>query len=354
MLLNKEYWKEVIQEIEDAAHQKTLKDLIKNYDLSVTLPEDLQQRVKKIMPYEFDEYDRLVYIAESAVETPKSFDIEESTEDELERRKVKKKAVFNESTCSEIERMENEFVKFEMKLDTGVERKAKAKKQINWTSGYICKPRRERVKWDSKIYHLERSLAEKTLDEQAECLMDASAERFTEWLNSVSNNRETDISKAQLKSLFSIEGDRRLLASIQTEPKEVKAIAKAVADKWNLPEMAIELKYENYIKDLLKNVPKKVIKVAFGRTVPYEERPWVPMDRDRLITTVFPDELLSGAKLFKGIGHLRSVKTLKEFYQQRPHLKRPKYLEKTGLFRKTKKLATKQEIPLYELLKLEY
>lgn len=95
MLLNKEYWKEVIQEIEDAAHQKTLKDLIKNYDLSVTLPEDLQQRVKKIMPYEFDEYDRLVYIAESAVETPKSFDIEESTEDEFERRKVKKKVQLN-------------------------------------------------------------------------------------------------------------------------------------------------------------------------------------------------------------------------------------------------------------------
>lgn len=91
MLLNKEYWKEVIQEIEDAAHQKTLKDLIKDYDLSVTLPADLQQRVKKIMPYEFDEYDRLVYIAESAVETPKSFDTEQSTEDELDRKKVKKK-----------------------------------------------------------------------------------------------------------------------------------------------------------------------------------------------------------------------------------------------------------------------
>lgn len=86
---------------------------------------------------------------------------------------VNAKAVFNESTCSEIERLENEFVKFEVKLDTDVERKATAKKQINWTSGYICKPRRERVKWDSKIYHLERSLAEKTLDEQAECLMDA-------------------------------------------------------------------------------------------------------------------------------------------------------------------------------------
>ncbi|XP_053947542.1 uncharacterized protein LOC128856273 [Anastrepha ludens] len=350
MLLNKEYWKAVIHEIEDAAHQKTAKDLIKNYDLSVTLPDDLRERIKKIMPYEFDEYDRLVYIDESAVETPKSF----GTDEEAERREENKKAVFNESTCSEIERLENEFVKFEVKLDTEVQRKAKAKKPVNWTSGYICKPRRERVKWESKIYHLERSLAEKTLDEQAEYLMDASAERFTEWLNSLGSNREADITNAQLKSLFSIEGDRRLLASIQIEPKEVKAIAKAVADKWNLPEMAIELKYEDYIQELLWDVPKKVITVAFGRTVPYEERPWIPMARDQPITTVFPDDILSCSKLFKGIGHLRSVKKLIEFYRNRPHLRRPKYLEKSGLFNWREKATTKQEIPLYELLKLEY
>ncbi|XP_036318616.1 uncharacterized protein LOC118733354 [Rhagoletis pomonella] len=353
MLLNREYWKSVIHEIEDAAHQKTLKDIIKDYDLSVTLPEDLRERIKKIMPYEFDEYDRLVYIDDSAVETPKSYDTEETlTDEEAGQKREKKEATFNES--SEIEPLENEVVNFEMKLDTRPQRKAKSKKQYNWTSGYICKPRRERVKWDSKIYHLERSLAEKTLDEQAEQLMDASAERFTEWLNSLGSNREADITKAQLKALFSIEGKRHRLATIQTEPKEVQAIAKAVADKWNLPEMAIELKYENYNKDALKNVPKKMVNVAFGRTVHYDERPWVPMASDQLITTVFPDELLSGSKLFKGIKHLRSVKALIEFYRERPHLKRPQYLEKSGLFKMREKATAKQEIPLYELLKLEY
>lgn len=65
-----------------------------------------------------------------------------------------------------------------------------------------------------------------------------SAERFTEWINSLGSNRDSDISKEKLKALFSIEGDRKLLASILTEPKEVKAIAKTVADKWNLPEVS--------------------------------------------------------------------------------------------------------------------
>lgn len=46
------------------------------------------------------------------------------------------------------------------------------------------------------------------------------------------------MSKEELKALFSIEADRKLLASIITEPKEVKAIAKTVADKWNMPEVS--------------------------------------------------------------------------------------------------------------------
>lgn len=41
-----------------------------------------------------------------------------------------------------------------------------------------------------------------------------------------------------IKALFSIEGERQLLSSIIIEPKEVKAIAKTVADKWHLPEVS--------------------------------------------------------------------------------------------------------------------
>ncbi|XP_067640746.1 uncharacterized protein [Eurosta solidaginis] len=305
------------------------------------------------MPYEFDEYDRLVYIDESEVETTKDYDVEESSEEAPTQNTESKETVVNESS-HEIERIENEDMSSEMKHDDAIERKTKTQKPFNWTSDYICKPRRERVKWDTKIYNLEKSLAEKALDEQAEQLMDASAERFTEWLNSLSSNHESDISKAQLKALFSIEGGRKTLPSTQTEPKEIKAIAKAVEDKLNSPEVAIELNYEHNFKELLNNVQKEAITVAFGRTVPYRDRPFSPLAREKPIKTVFPDELLSGEKLFKGIGHLRSVKALIEFYRENTHLARPSYLEKSGLFKMKEITTTKQEIPLYELLKLEY
>lgn len=39
----------------------------------------------------------------------------------------------------------------------------------------------------------------------------------------------------KVKNLFSIKGDRTLLASVKTDPKEVNAIAQTVADKWNKP-----------------------------------------------------------------------------------------------------------------------
>lgn len=80
---------------------------------------------------------------------------------------------FNESTCSEIERLEHEHPLFVLNMDKPLEHKAKTKKKRNWCSKFICQPRKERVRWDSKIYDLERSIWEKTLDEQAEQLMDA-------------------------------------------------------------------------------------------------------------------------------------------------------------------------------------
>ncbi|XP_023305602.2 uncharacterized protein LOC111687396 [Lucilia cuprina] len=349
------YWTRVVEDIERKARWQSKKDVIRKYDFSVTLPKNLRKRVAKILPYEYDEYDKHVFITESEMETPISYGgDDDDEEDEGKQQKANKSDFFNESTCSEIEHLEHEYPKFVLNMDKPLEHKSKTKKKRNWCSTYICKPRKERVRWDSKIYDLERSIWEKTLDEQAEQLMDASAERFTEWINSLGSNRDSDISKEKLKALFSIEGDRTLLASILTEPKEVKAIAKTVADKWNLPEMAIELKYENYIRDRLKNVPKKINTVAFGRTIPVKDRPWMPADSDDPIATVYPEELLSLEKLFKGITHLRSTKELAEFYKKRPGLEKPRYLVSAGLFKSKTKTQAATEVPLYERLKLKY
>lgn len=118
--------------------------------------------------------------------------------------------------------------------------------------------------------------------------------------------------------------------------------------------MAIELKYENYIRNRLKNVPKKINTVAFGRTIPVKDRPWLPSDSDEPITTVFPDDLLSLEKLFKGITHLRSTKELAEFYRKHSNLEKPRYLVNAGLFKHKKTAQAVTEVPLYERLKLKY
>uniref|UniRef100_A0A1B0AHU0 Uncharacterized protein n=1 Tax=Glossina pallidipes TaxID=7398 RepID=A0A1B0AHU0_GLOPL len=347
------FWTKVVSNIERDAYERTLNDRIKNYDFSLTLPVTLRNRVAKILQYEYDEFDRNVFIAESSVDTPISFGEDEAEADDGIKKK-KTIDLFNESTCSEIERMEHEFLVFDLVMDKPLEHKAKQKRKKNWCSMYICKPRKERVRWDSKIYELEGTVWEKTLDEQAEQLMDASAERFTEWLNSLGSSNQSDITKEKLKSFFSIEGDRKLLASIITEPKEVKAIAKTVADKWNLPEMALELKYEKYIKDRLQKVATTIIKVAFGRTVPMKDRPWLPSENDTLIRTAYPQELLTFEKLFKGITHLRSTRALIDFYKKTPVLEKPQYLVVNGHFKDKEEAAARGEVPLYERLKLKY
>uniref|UniRef100_A0A1A9WCH2 Uncharacterized protein n=1 Tax=Glossina brevipalpis TaxID=37001 RepID=A0A1A9WCH2_9MUSC len=348
------FWTKVVSDIEREAYERTLAERIRNYDFSLTLPNSLRKRVEKILEYEYDEFDRNVFIVESSVDTPISFGEDEVEVDDGFRKKKQTIEVFNESTCSEIERMEHEFLTFDLVMDKPVEHKVKQKKKRNWCSTYICKPRKERVRWDSKIYELEGTVWEKTLDEQAEQLMDASAERFTEWLNSLGSGNQSYITKEKLKSFFSIEGDRKLLASIITEPKEVKAIAKTVADKWNLPEMALELKYEQYIRDRFQNIPKSIIKVAFGRTVPMKDRPWLPSENDTLIRSAFPQELLTFEKLFKGITHLRSTRALVDFYKKTAVLERPQYLVVNGHFKGKQQAATTGEVPLYELLKLKY
>lgn len=118
--------------------------------------------------------------------------------------------------------------------------------------------------------------------------------------------------------------------------------------------MAIELKYEKYIQDCLKNVQKKVNTVAFGRTIPVKQRPWIPHETDTLITTAYPEELLSFEKLFKGITHLRSTGTLINFYKKHPKLMKPKYLVDSGCFKDKLQETAQAEVPLYERLQLKY
>lgn len=118
--------------------------------------------------------------------------------------------------------------------------------------------------------------------------------------------------------------------------------------------MAIELKYEKHINDHAMRAPQKPLLSAFGRTVPLKERPWVKRSGDKVIETVYPNDLLTREKIFKGITHLRSTTALIDFYLNNPKLPRPLYLLQSGDFQQMNTSETVVEIPLYEYLGLRY
>ncbi|XP_068155396.1 uncharacterized protein [Drosophila tropicalis] len=359
-LQGKSYWNAVIDEVEFAASCRT-QPRIPVVDYSLVLPPRLQERVKRIQDYDYSKSDDDIYIRDDMREerpedylSPSSQDSEEEKDVllfDLGRNKVEEH--FNESDHSDIVRMEHEFEKFDLKLDEPVGHTHRTVDRTSWYAKFLCAPRDKRICWQSKVEQGDQTHVTHTLDEQAEDLMDASAERFVEWLNSI-GTVESDLTPHKVKNLFSIKGDRTLLASVKTDPKEVNAIAQTVADKWNKPHMAIELKYEKHINDHASRPTKKPILSAFGRTVPLKERPWMKRSSDTMIKTVYPEELLTREKIFKGITHLRSTTALIDFYVANPRLERPQYLLRGGDFEQSSTSESATEVPLYELLGLRY
>ncbi|XP_030378265.1 uncharacterized protein LOC115626895 [Scaptodrosophila lebanonensis] len=362
-LTGKKFWQDVIEEVEFVVHCKTLPPIpIKDY--SVVLPAELRDRVKKIQKYRYDRSDDDIYIREEMREERPldymTFSESETEEPEimdeatliLEAGRKKVEEHFSESEHSEIVRLDHEFEKFELKLDDPVGHTHRVVDSRSWMAKFLCAPRHKRVKWKSRV-QTAKTKASVKLDEEAEKLMDASAERFVEWLNSI-GTLDTGMTPKKIKSLFDIKGDRTLLASIKTDPKEVNAIAATVAQKWNKPEMAIELKYEKHINDHATRVCEKPMLSAFGRTVPMKERPWMKRSTDTFIETVFPEELLTRQKLFKGITHLRSTSILLEFYQNYPKLPFPVYLKDCSDLELVSLEDSNTELPLYEFLGVRY
>ncbi|XP_032578783.1 uncharacterized protein LOC6607205 [Drosophila sechellia] len=360
-LVGKDYWNAAIEDVEFTAACR-FQPRIPVIDYSLVLPPRLRERVKRIQNYDYSKSDEDIYIRDEMQEVrPEDYMSAESSEKseeeedhvllEIGRKKVEE--YFNESDHSDIVRMEHEFEKFDLKLDEPVGHTHRFVDKSSWYAKFLCAPRDKRVSWQSRVEHPGQNFSMVTLDEQAENLMDASAERFVEWLNSF-GTLESNLTPEKVKNLFSIKGDRTLLASVKTDPKEVNAIAQTVADKWNKPHMAIELKYEKHINDHATRVNQKPLLSAFGRTVPLKDRPWLKRSGDTVIKTVYPDDLLTREKIFKGITHLRSTTALIDFYLAHPELERPQYLLQSGDFEESSASESVAEVPLYELLGLRY
>lgn len=350
--LQKEHISHFIEQYEDLAKSRKSKAYkIKDCDLYHPLPPKLYQRVAKIIS--MPNYD---YEANIAEDLQDKGDIDVMIAEAQNQRELRpsEKGVFEEEYMPEVLEQEAVFPTFELKMEKKISRKKiKDRYKESWMSEFICLDKKDRIKWDSKIYRKDKDIYEKPLFEQAEIMMDAAAERFSEWINQIGSDRSLDISKDLLKSLFSVEGGMAWMTGVHIEPKQVHAVPSTVAERWDIPDMAIELKLEDYLEETRNYKPKKINKIAFGRSIPHELIPWVPTEMDSCIQPVFPEDLLTRKTLFKGIGHLRSTNLLKEFYLKRPHLERPKFLEDTGYFKRgSSKQSSKANVPLYDLLEI--
>lgn len=350
--LQKEHISNFIHQYEELAKKRKSKSYkIKDCDLYHPLPPKLYQRVSKIIS--MPNYDYEANIAED-LQDKDDIDFMLAEANNAGGLPTMDEDNFAEENLPEVIEQEAIFPTFELKMEKKISRKkSKDRYKESWMSEYICLDRKDRIKWDSKIYKKDKDIYEKPLFEQAEIMMDAAAERFSEWINQIGSDRTLDISKDLLKSLFSVEGGMEWMAGVHIEPKQVHAVPATVAERWDIPDMAIELKLEDYLEEIRNYKPKKINKIAFGRNIPHELIPWVPMEMDSSIQPVFPEDLLTKKTLFKGIGHLRSTNLLKDFYMRRPKLERPKYLEDTGYFKKkVGKTTSKADVPLYDLLEI--
>ncbi|XP_037936128.1 uncharacterized protein LOC119670084 [Teleopsis dalmanni] len=348
-----ENWREFLDSIEKNCETAIKENHIKVLDYALTLPKKLRNRVSAIIPYKYKDFDKYAFFIEPIKKQVDSDDEAEEYSSDSDKRQ---KASFTESECSEVEFLEENHKGFTLVLETPQQvEETQSKQSVNWQTTYLNQQRKDRIKWNTKIYDMEIPLLEKTLDEQAVELMDAAAERFCDWLNSIGTpNLETALTKENLKTLFAIEADKTFLATIQTNPKHIKALPKTVATKLNLPESTLEYKYNKAIKDRLEEIPEKYSAVAFGRTIPVSQRPWLPTTRREPITTTFPEDIASFSKLFKGINHLSTTQKLVDFYKERPHLEKPAYLVKIGEFERQQGVVEREGIPLYTKLKLKY
>lgn len=216
--------------------QKKKQTEIKTYDLSQTLPTRLHKRVAKIV--------KLPSLKDNKFEEEKVIDLDailEKKDGPKEPKDITSKAkdAFNESTTDAILDAEREYLKIDLVIEPEPKPRKIVNEEINWLANYIRKNKKDRIKWSSKLYNFDRKLLQKPMFEQAEELIDLAASDFTTWINELSSDSKTNISKELIKDLFPIglEGDAS--KALYVEPRQIRAVPNEVALSWDLPQVYV-------------------------------------------------------------------------------------------------------------------
>ncbi|XP_053699298.1 uncharacterized protein LOC128746274 [Sabethes cyaneus] len=236
--------------------------------------------------------------------------------------------------------------KFGMKIEPKTKPRELKLREVNWMENFLKKTRKERIKWQTKLYRSDKKLLEKPLFEQVEELIDLGAQDFAEWLNTLGAEK-SNITKDIIKQLFSIGVEGDSAKALCVEPKEIRAIPDEVAKDWNLNYMALQRKIAQVMRSDRREAKVRERHIAFGRTLPMHMRRFKRFDDIEEIVPNFPEETKTFQKVFKGICHLRSVKILVDHLKEHPEIHRPKYLVDQGMF-KPKETKPSDHVPLYK------
>ncbi|XP_001869712.2 uncharacterized protein LOC6053666 [Culex quinquefasciatus] len=328
-----------IQQFEERLKKKLQHSPI-DIDLTHVVPRQLYGRTGKIVPlkpYDDREFEQIVRCRME--EAFRCYNLEDQDTDSLSPET-------GDRDEDEDGDGEDRLSKFEMRIDPKTKPRELKLKEVNWMESFLRKTRKERIKWQTKLYKSDKKLLEKPLFEQVEELIDLGAQDFAEWLNTLGAEK-SNITKDIIKQLFSIGVEGDSAKALYVEPKEIRAIPAEVARDWNLHYMALQRKIAQVMRSDRAQAKVRERHVAFGRTLPMEMRRFRRFDDIDEIVPNFPPETKTFEKVFKGICHLRSVRVLVDHLKQHPEIHRPKYLVDLGMFRE-KEAKPDDYVPLYE------
>ncbi|XP_052859699.1 uncharacterized protein LOC128266950 [Anopheles cruzii] len=210
----------------------------------------------------------------------------------------------------------------------------------NWMENFLRKSAPKRIRWRSQLYGAPTEPHPAT---QVEQLIDVGAQDFVDWLNTLGAERSS-ITRGIVRQLFSVETGDEMSRALNVAPKEIGAIPGQVAAEWHLPQMSLENRIARVRERDRKSVAGKE-RLAFGRALPKTMRSQVVDSEDGESGRAdVPEDLMSLRRLFKDIWHLRSVKYLIDYFEERPNLPRPPFLVEKGLFQRRDSCAS---VPFY-------
>lgn len=124
------------------------------------------------------------------------------------------------------------------KFEYGLKAKnASQKVSTNWLENYCKEIRKDRIKWNTKLYADHNDFDRKPLHDQIEDLIDVAAREFTEWLNTLSSDDKNKMQPETVKKMFSIEIEKDIATSLSVSMAHEPVVDAAIAQNFNCPEV---------------------------------------------------------------------------------------------------------------------